>query len=286
MLARAKMGLAASAACAKTAVFTALFCAVGCSGKGVAGNCPDLPACGGDPSGVWEVQSECQFDVPKPPLTASPIASAYSTPQTPALSAPSDATTNSGDWCSGLVYLPPSASSSMALGGIAFYPPPLDFKDGNVTFTASDDPAKQLYQFTIAISSTPQLTHFSPACLQAYGANPSCDDLTAGLLAEGNSVNYQNPVCALAADQGCDCRYTIADTSGDSGNWRIEGNAIYLFNSPSGNPPQVMDYCVQGDTMTLSGKDGSHLIGSAGVRSMVLTKCGPNGCGAAPDAGQ
>ncbi|HEY4105993.1 MAG TPA: hypothetical protein VGM44_18960 [Polyangiaceae bacterium] len=279
MISGLKLGWGFSLARGKAALFTAVFCAVGCNGKGVAGDCPDQPACGGDPSGVWEVQSECQFDVPKAPLTTSPIASAYMTPQSPALASGGAPPTNSGDWCSGLVYLPPSSTNTNPLAGIAFYQPPLDFREGNVTFTASDDPTQQLFQFTVAITSGPQLTHFTPACLQAYGANPSCDDLTAGLIAEGTSVNYQNPQCTLAADQGCDCSYTIGDTSGDSGDWRIIGNSIYLFNSPSGNPPQTMDYCVQGDTMTLSGKDGSHLNGSAGVRSMVLKKCGASGCG-------
>jgi hypothetical protein len=170
----------------------------------------------------------------------------------------------------------------MTIGGVAFYPAPLEFLQGNVTFTASDDPAKQFFQFTIAVASREQLTHFSPACLQAYGANPTCDDLTAGLLAQGTAVNYQHPQCTTASDQGCDCTYTLADTSGDSGNWRIIGNTIYTFNHPSRNPPEAMDYCVNGNTMTLSGKDGSHLIGSAGVRSMVLTKCDASGCG---DAG-
>jgi len=250
-----------------------------CSGKGVAGNCPDLPACGGDPSGTWQIQSECQFDVPQQPSSLSPIASAYTTPQTPALAPPPASATNSGEWCSGLVYLPPSASSSNALGGIAFYTAPLDFSQGDVTFTPADDPAKQIFQFTIGVKSQLQSTHFTPACLQAYGANPSCDDLTAALLAQGTSVNYQNPSCTTAPDNGCDCTYYLADTNGDSGQWRIIGNTIYTFNSPSGHPAQAMDYCVSGNTMTLSGKDGSHLLGSPGIRSMKLIKCDSGACG-------
>ncbi len=252
---------------------------LGCSGKGVAGNCPDLPACGGDPSGTWQINSECEFDVPQQPSSLSPIASAYTTPQTPALAAPPASSTNSGEWCSGLVYLPAGTTGSNAIGGIAFYTAPLDFSQGNVTFTASDDPATQLFQFTIGVKSSVQTTHFTPTCLQAYGANPSCDDLTAALLAQGTSVNYQNPSCTTASDNGCDCTYNLADTNGDSGQWRVLGSTIYTFNSPSGHPAQAMDFCVNGSTMTLSGKDGSHLLGSAGIRSMQLTKCDSGSCG-------
>ncbi len=264
------------------ALLAALAALAGCSGKGVAGKCPDLPACGGDPSGVWQVQSECQFDVPKAPVSTGSIASAYTTPQTPALASPPPTPTNSGDWCSGLVYYAASASDGGTIGGIQFYPAPLDFLKGTVTFTPGADAASQLYQFTIQVATTPQLTHFTPTCLQAYGANPTCDELTYGL-AHQSLPNYQNVACTTAADQGCDCTYDLGDTTGDSGSWRIEGNTIYTFNNPSGNPPQAMDFCVNGNTMTLSGKDGSHLSGSTGVRSMLLTKCDASGCGS--DAG-
>jgi hypothetical protein len=254
---------------------------VGCSGKGVAGKCADVPACGGDPSGLWEVQSECQFDVPKVPVTSG-IPSAYTTPQSPDLASPPPAATTSGDWCSGLVYYAPSAANGGTIGGIQFYPAPLDFRHGTVNFTPGADASTQLYQFTIQIATVPQLTHFTPTCLQAHGANPTCDELTAGLAAQ-TLPNYQNVACKAASDNGCDCTYDLGDTTGDSGSWQIVGNSIYMFNSPSGNPPQVADYCVNGNTMTLSGKDGSHLIGSAGIRSMVLTKCADASCGS--DAG-
>ncbi len=264
----------------KSVAFAVLFTsALGCSGKGVAGQCADLPACGGDPSGTWQIQNECEFDVPQQPTSISPVASAYTTPQTPALAPPPGSPTNSGEWCSGLVYLPATSATANQLAGVAFYPAPLEFNQGNVNFTASDDPAQQLFQFTIGVKSAVQTTHFTPACLQAYGANPSCDDLTAGLLAQGTSVNYQNPSCSTASDGGCDCTYNLADTNGDSGQWRIIGNSIYTFNSPSGHPAQAMDYCVNGNTMTLSGKDGSHLLGSAGIRTMTLTKCDSGVCG-------
>lgn len=277
MIFRPKSGVSAG----KSAAFAALLASLAaCSGKGVAGNCTDYPACGGDPSGTWQIQTECQFDVYQPATAPSPIASAYTVPQTPALATPAPSTAlSSGEWCSGLVYLPATSADANQLAGVAFYPAPLEFHSGFVTFTPSDDPAQQLFQFTIAVKSKPQLTHFAPACLQAYGANPSCDDITAGLIAQGTSVNYQNASCATASDGGCDCSYNLADTNGDSGQWRLIGNTIYAFNSPSGHPAQAMDYCVNGNTMTLSGKDGSHLLGSAGIRTMTLTKCDSGACG-------
>jgi len=254
---------------ARSATLFAALCAVlavsGCSGKGVAGSCKDIAACGGDPTGTWTIGNVCQFDVTSPPLLMSPTAPGYLTPQTPALADPAPNPTTAGDWCSGLIYLPPPAAGmGSPVAGIQFWPAPLAFSGGSVAFEAD-------HNYTVITTlDAAQTTHFSQACLQAYGAKPSCAELTTGLQTVSNP-NYQNLECRDASDGGCDCDYTLEGTGSDSGTWAVKGNQIIEYSSSSGKPPQAVDFCVDGSTLTLGGANGASL-GTAGLRSLTATK--------------
>jgi hypothetical protein len=228
------------------------------------------------------VQSVCEFKNPQPPTSMAALPPGYTTPQTPALASPQPSLVTAGDWCSGLVYLPPSASGSGMIGNIQFYAPPLDFEQGTVSFNADN----HLYEI-VNTQKYDYTTHFTPSCLQAYGASPTCQELSDALNAQP-LPNYQDLSCANASDGGCDCTYTLSGTGGDNGTWEVVGSTLYEFPSLSGLPPQAVDFCAQGDTMTLSGKNGSHLNGTAGMRSMFLTKCTDGVCdpgGAQPQPG-
>jgi hypothetical protein len=214
----------------------------------------------------------CEFKNPQPPTSMAALPPGYTTPQTPALANPQPNLVTAGDWCSGLVYLPPSASGSGMIGNIQFYAPPLDFERGTVSFNAES----HLYEI-VNTQKYDYATHFTPACLQAYGASPTCQELSDALNAQP-LPNYQDLSCANASDGGCDCAYTLSGTGGDNGTWEVVGSTLYEFPSLSGLPPQAVDFCAQGDSMTLSGKNGSHLNGTAGMRSMFLTKCTDGVC--------
>jgi hypothetical protein len=253
----------------------ALLGTAGCAGKGTAGSCGDIASCGGNPVGKWTATGVCQFAVPQQPLLMAPAPPANTTPQSPNLAAPPPTPTTAGDWCSGLVYLSPQVVAAQQDAGtstgpvqqINFWSAPLNFQQATVAF--NDDKS---YSLTITVSS-PETTHFAPACLRAYGANPTCDELTAGLLTAPNP-NYGDLTCSTASDGGCDCSYVLEGTQGNTGTWSIVDNIMYAYNPLSQDPPQAMNFCVSGapglETMTLSGHNGAHLPGAVGVRSMAL----------------
>ena len=239
--------------------------AIGCGGKGVEGNCPDLAACGGDPMGKWLAQSVCEFREPNAPQLAVPTPPAYNVPQTPALAAAPPNPNVSGEWCSGLVYLPPSAQANGKLGGAAFYARPFASTTTSLSLLAN-----QTYAYS-TVGASNEVTHFTRTCLNAYGANPSCAELKAAL-DEQQFANIVDMNCYDGAEASCDCSYTVTESGGPSGVWRANGGTLTLFPD-TGAPPQPADFCVQGSTLTMSGKNGAHLLAAPGRRSMVMKKC-------------
>ncbi|MES1173261.1 MAG: hypothetical protein ABUL62_02950 [Myxococcales bacterium] len=57
----------------------------------------------------------------------------------------------------------------------------------------------------------------------------------------------------------------------------MTGNQIVQYPE-SGAKPQVVDFCSNGSSMTLSGADGAHLNASPGRRSMLLSRGPDSGC--------
>lgn len=244
----------------------------GCGGKGVAGYCPDTAACGGDLTGVWQIGNVCEFGEPTPPLLVVPSPPAVSVPQTPALAttAPPTATV-SGDWCSNLVYYATSAQQDgTKLGGGTFYARPRSLVKGTAAFLAD-------HTYNLGtVGEAKETTHFPRSCLTAYGANPTCSELTKAL----NDATFANIVdmsCADASDTGCDCTYVVTESGGSMGTWRADGGTLIIYPI-SGGAPQPADYCVQGNTLTMGGKNGAHLNASAGTRTLTMTRCLDTDC--------
>ncbi|HWZ90284.1 MAG TPA: hypothetical protein VNW92_15580 [Polyangiaceae bacterium] len=256
-----------------------------CTGKGVAGSCADIGACGGDPQGSWLVQSTCQFDVTPPPLSQVLIAAGYTTPQTPALANPPPSNTVSGEWCENLDYSTDSNGQSMSNGQTMvavslFAGGPLEYQLGG---TMSFDPNTGNYTATLKVQHD-FATHFTPGCINAHGAYPTCQALTdsiSGYLS-GAFVNYNNFACTPSSDGGCDCTYRYGEGVGETARYAVMGNELYILDAMSGLPPHAYDFCIQGDTMTVGGHNGSHLFGSAGLRSMVMTRCSGQTCNLNP----
>ena len=244
-----------------------------CGGKGVAGDCPDLPACGGNPVGSWKATSVCEIRESAAPQLAVPTPSAVNVPQTPALAGAPPNPNVSGDWCSGLVFLPPSAQSNGKLGGASFYAKPFASIETTVVYLAN-----QTYNYATTGAST-ETTHFTRSCLNAYGYSPTCAELTEALSGQ-QFANYQGMKCVDTPDVGCDCSYLSIESGGPSGIWRVDGGTLIQFPD-NGGAAQPADFCVQGDTLTVSGKNGAHLLASTGRRSMVMRRCPDTGCGTA-----
>ncbi len=255
--------------CASGLAFALLV--AGCSGKGVAGTCSDIGACGGDPTGSWLIQGICQYDTVPPTLGQTPIAAGYTTPQTPALATPPPSNVVSGEWCQNLVYSPDnSVLVSLYAGG------PLEYQLGG---TMSFDPVTGNYTATMRVSHEFS-THFTPACITAHGAHPTCDQLTQSISGylSGAFVNYNDFACQNATDGGCDCTYKYGEGVGETARYAVVGNELYILDAMSGKPPHSYDFCIQGDSMTVGGHNGSHLFGSDGLRSMVMSRCSGQTC--------
>ena len=247
--------------------------ATACGGKGVAGDCPDLPACGGNLVGSWQAQSVCEIRESAQPQLTVPTPPAVNVPQTPALASASPNPIVSGEWCSGLVFLPPSAQANGKLGGANFYQKP--FASTITTLIFSGDQLSGAYNYATTGESR-ETTHFPRVCLDAYGYSPTCTELTEALGGQ-QFANYQEMNCTEASDNGCDCSYKAIESGGPSGVWRAEGGTVVLFPD-SGATPQPADYCVSGSALTMSGRNGAHLLASSGRRSMVMRKCPDSGC--------
>jgi hypothetical protein len=236
-----------------------------CQGKGVGGSCADVAGCGGNLVGKWQVNGFCQYEV-DPPSSTNTLPAGYTTPQTPTLASPMP-TTNTGDWCQGLVVIP-ADGGAMATAG--FFQPPSNFMTGTLDF--EDDGT---YQFMLTgIANT--VAHFSLACIAAHGAAISCTALATDLNAVPN-VNYTNVRCSNASDGGCDCSLSLGDSGFDHGTWALDSTktVVYETSTNAGKGPQAASFCVDQDnnTLTLSGYDGATLIGGpAGLRTLTASR--------------
>jgi hypothetical protein len=249
--------------------------ATGCTGGGAEYGCADLPPCGGNPVGVWKVHGFCQYTPPltykvqQPPQPPQAIALAQS-PNVAKVPAPSRA---SGDWCTSLQYVPPDPTkpNTPDAGQIAqlyqLANTPGAVVGAQVTLSAN-------HQYEVALETRGTTTaHFAPTCLAQFGANPSCDDLSAQLAQFEQQPNYNyNFPCAKAADGGCDCTYSYESTNADQGTWQIAGdNNLSFFSAFSQFQPIVQTtYCASGGQLTISGSNGQSLFATNGLRTLTL----------------
>lgn len=278
----------------------ALLAAAGCSGKGTNGACVDGATCGGDPTGTWNVDGACQFPVDTIAQAFGP-AEQVDHPQPPVLTASPLPQTTDGAWCSRLFYgvMDTDAmvmNSKIREVDLPHGAPALAAPAGSMTFSKSPNKYSVKLSFAGAYA-----THFGPLCLQFGGATPSCADLTANLTqyyltdAKAGMMDAQgNPAppaftainCSTASDGGCDCNYTYQVTLTDSGTWNNLGNAItessdlgaYQYNgqpvAASQQPVKAVaaSFCVNGNTLTLSGYNGTMLSSAPGLRVLSLVK--------------
>ncbi len=250
--------------------------AIGCGGStGADYGCPELPACGGNPAGVWtlengpELGSYCQYIPPlsytvgtlTPPMTATQSPTAQVTPKSP------------GDGCSDLVYEPQLTSLGSHIKFVT-----LPHGTGTVQGVSSIN-LKDTHEYSAAIRTlSTTTTVFSRACMDAYGAHPSCSDLEAGFIAYVTAMpNYlvgDRPFdCTPMPDTGCSCVYQYEGTAADDGTWQVSGDILYFFTDGE-NPGQSIlptTFCVNpGHSLSITGRDGLSLFNTKGLRSLTF----------------
>ncbi len=282
---------------ARVALGLAALLAAGCKNLGATGGCPVTGDCGGDPTGIWQVDPApgltCNFPVVSRPAQNYANTAPYFEPETGAM-APA---VTSGSWCWDLTFNKDGTVSTPTV--------PLQNPDVIVggTITFSDKPNS--YTFSLTAVSTTSF-HVAKSCFGVNGANLTCTQFATALVnsSAGNNPVYMNASmgavpafrCQDAGD-GCTCQFDYIETDqnavGDTGTWVRDGNVIHQYSkagqgnlnetSPSRRSVRDATFCVSqdGNTLQLTGTNGQALANKAGTRSLTLTRVRPD-AGAAP----
>lgn len=253
-----------------------LLLAAGCDlvgGKGTEGTCPTYRGCGGQPVGNWSLSTGCNNLVVTPYQMPS-LPEQLAQPQTPTQAPPQPMPTTSGDWCSGLIYQPSIDPAAPVKGVVLWHGPPT-VHDGYV-YVLEGGTYKAQIQFL-----TEERTYFDNACLTRYERTaPACEklgsDLKAYLQGEPSFKFNLDPkmICTGDSAVGCDCRYQYQVQAMEQGTWQLDPAtpSSIVFSSLSRTEPQSAKFCQSGDTLQLSGNDGTVLFGALGVRSGSFTR--------------
>jgi hypothetical protein len=232
-------------------------------------------ACGGDPVGAWAEASVCQD-----PALQDTIASKQTYRNQPAVSggqSPPELT--SMDWCSALQFVGPN--------GIRFFALPRDtpaIQGAYLSYESASttDHTQGLYS-TLLTSSDRTSINYSASCLRRFGYPPgSCTDFGLAFADYGKTLGgIKETKCQDSAGGGCLCSYlSESDAAGTnlSGIWKADGHVITHY-AGSGVLPTKVDYCVEGNQMTLWGHNRTNILditGLSGLRILTLRKvvCG------------
>jgi hypothetical protein len=250
-------------------LFLALALAIGaaaCGGKGTEGTCGTYPACGGDPMGNWTLSTGCQNLIVMPYQQPS-LPDQLMQPQTATQAPPQPMVTTSGDWCSQLVY-EPATDPSMPVRSVVLWHGPPTVHDGYLHMRADGTYAAQIQFITL------EHTFFASTCLTRYNAvAPTCEKLGTDLATYEQTqpgFMFDQPMtCTGDPSVGCDCSYHYQVQSGEMGTWAVDpaNSGSIVFSSTNRSEPQSASFCQTGDTLQLSGNDGTNLFSAAGVRS-------------------
>jgi hypothetical protein len=264
--------------------------AAACSGPGAQLGCPAINACGGSPQGTWALQSPDSYCVYVPPLTYTvptnnpPLT--FVPAQTALAQMPSRATPpkSAGDWCYSLEYLPPApADAGFTAGGVVTVTLPvppggiapaeaLGDAGPPVLFSLRPDSTYAVYAKTLAYAQI----HFAPPCLTAFGATPSCSDLTSQTQAHLTATSqgaFLDFSCVDSTAGGCDCSYAYAGEVADQGSWHVTGTVLYFLSENNATQQVVAaDFCSQDNSLVVSGHNGISLFNDRGLRTLTLAR--------------
>jgi hypothetical protein len=262
--------------------------ASGCSGPGAQGGCPDVAACGGNPSGFWQIDSACEYIAPQPSQPQG-YKQYVMSPQHPTLTAVAPNPTTSGDWCSGLVF--PGLVSRAELWHDAAL-----WSSGTMSF----DSSTQTYTTSMLFRTTGS-TDFPISCLQSAGFDGTCSDLQDQLNSYYVCGLFPNPspylgiACDPDGSQGCNCKYTYQVEVVDQGSWTASNGILtqksnpfmYDYNGISVQEdapvsPIAATYCAGANSLTLTGDHGASLSNIFGLRTLTAHRATPPADAGAP----
>lgn len=261
---------------------TGTFVLLLCSGCQPAVTCPEGGvACGGDPTGTWNVVNAC-----RDPVYAAPLPATYLGQPVEMARQPRPVMTSS-DWCSSFF------ATSTGVKAFTFPHDALSPAGGQITCMADDGQHQGgAYQAVLNTSGSSSI-ELSSACLTRAGAVFTCQmvesvlrDFAAMKLADPGVpcsdspsepalcqfyYSYSNIGCGATLDGGCRCAYDVAFAGTFSGHWTRQGGLL-TFSDISKMLPSQSDYCVSGSSMSLWGHDRTSILNQAGIRTLQLQK--------------
>ena len=246
----------------------ALLFAFALAGCTTAPKCESLSQCGGELlSGLVEGESEwvaraedaCMDDLQMPvnpvSLSQQPAPKAGKKSVAPA----------TADWCASLLQEPD--------GTLRFqqYFPIIPIQNAVLTIKEGEFEAHFL-------AFAPQKMAFSASCRAAQGVAESCPALgrhiAAAIAAESNVYNTR---CYDDDEGGCLCEYELRLFTSVPGTWAAsDGTVTFYDSSLAPSPPAPADYCLNGDSLDMTGHNGQWLFNRPNLRTLEFHRatCG------------
>jgi hypothetical protein len=243
----------------------ALFTAVvaGCSAGPV---CKELSSCGGRPVGTWaqrplsqDTGKYCQENVHMPPLQD------YRQGQpTPVARERVPENTNL-DWCFNLVLTPTEMDP---VKKHFYWWENLPYTGGLVTY-------KENGEYGIDFSREGQVSrYYSRSCLSQYGHPTDCTMFQHKLeVANEGAREYHSFKCAEdGVNGGCNCSFHIGEANAQAGKYIVNGSTLTHFSTTQTSRFTQASFCVNGDSMELSGLNNSYLWERSALRTIELVR--------------
>ena len=229
--------------------------------------CKELARCGGDLLATWVKKPGdfyCQERVYAPP----PDSYLVGQPEPVARMQLPEATNL--DWCSDLVLN--LGDKDKGVRSAAYYARDLPLSEAR--FIYKKDPVEGDL-FDIGFARRARFNqYYSTTCLTQYGHGVDCAAVAMKLTIhnEGNPAVSMFECNKDDAKGGCNCSFQYEEISVLKGSYTVQGDVITHFTQSPTLRYNQAGFCVQGNTMTISGVDNSYLMGRTGLRTIDLVK--------------
>lgn len=235
--------------------------------------CQELGDCGGDLIGSWALgpgHESCSEDVTAPPSDTRLRGGDVPPQRVPA---PEQAF---ADWCSGLI----AGTENVLHAPPSFFSESMPFGSATVRYHADGT-------YSMGLARTGSFYfEFSATCMRQFGAvdgrsppnttDPPtnvCKQLQVPLaMSGGGEGSYRNVTCDPnpAEPLGCLCFFDVAEVSGSGGKYQIVGGNQILHTPNTPGFSFRATYCRDGDSLQLTGADGSYLLNKPALRTLDL----------------
>jgi hypothetical protein len=112
------------------------------------------------------------------------------------------------------------------------------------------------------------IVHLPPSCLTNQGVTATCGQITQALSATATADGFSSVNCV--ADSGCTCTVGITpQTTTVTGTYSTTVAGVLTEMDNGSTTADMSDYCVSGNTLTLSPHAGSSVMGQGDVSGTI-----------------